>query len=62
MAPKRSKSNLPSKICPVCELPFTWRKKWSDCWEDVKYCSQRCRRRKSQVKSKENYVKRSGTT
>ena len=21
------KSNLPSKICPVCNRPFTWRKK-----------------------------------
>ena len=22
------KSDLPRKICPVCGLPFTWRKKW----------------------------------
>ncbi len=25
---KKTKANLPSKICPVCQLPFTWRKKW----------------------------------
>ncbi|MDY6882249.1 MAG: DUF2256 domain-containing protein, partial [Pseudomonadota bacterium] len=26
------KSNLPSKICPVCDRPFTWRKKWERDW------------------------------
>ncbi|AEA98182.1 MULTISPECIES: DUF2256 domain-containing protein [Alteromonas] len=36
------KSNLPSKICPVCDRPFTWRKKWERDWENVKYCSKRC--------------------
>ncbi|NDJ16158.1 DUF2256 domain-containing protein [Myxacorys almedinensis] len=45
----RAKSALPTKICPVCNLPFTWRKKWADCWDDVKYCSDRCRRHKSQA-------------
>ncbi|XZE53342.1 DUF2256 domain-containing protein [Planctomycetaceae bacterium SH139] len=40
----RSKSDLPSKICPVCRRPFAWRKKWARCWNEVKYCSQRCRR------------------
>ncbi|MGB3298228.1 MAG: DUF2256 domain-containing protein, partial [Phormidesmis sp.] len=29
--------------------PFTWRKKWERCWDDVKYCSERCRRRRSQA-------------
>ncbi|TVQ42759.1 MAG: DUF2256 domain-containing protein [Gloeocapsa sp. DLM2.Bin57] len=43
-------SELPSKICPVCGLSFTWRKKWEKCWDDVKYCSERCRRRKSNSK------------
>tara|TARA_B100000282_G_C31502086_1_gene385454 strand:+ start:454 stop:597 length:144 start_codon:yes stop_codon:yes gene_type:complete len=38
------KSDLPRKICPVCGLPFVWRKKWSKDWENVKYCSERCRR------------------
>ncbi|MDX2229325.1 MAG: DUF2256 domain-containing protein [Leptolyngbyaceae cyanobacterium bins.349] len=45
-----AKSNLPTKICPVCDRPFTWRKKWEDCWDDVKYCSDRCRKRRSQGK------------
>ncbi|MBW4696745.1 MAG: DUF2256 domain-containing protein [Aphanocapsa lilacina HA4352-LM1] len=39
-----TKSNLPSKICAVCGLPFEWRRKWADCWDEVKYCSERCRR------------------
>ncbi|MDC3232135.1 DUF2256 domain-containing protein [Prochlorococcus sp. AH-716-A09] len=40
---------LQSKICPVCNRPFNWRKKWKDCWKEVKYCSNRCRNRKSLV-------------
>ncbi|TVQ51596.1 MAG: DUF2256 domain-containing protein [Spirulina sp. DLM2.Bin59] len=42
----RQKADLPQKICPVCDRPFTWRKKWATCWEEVKYCSDRCRRRR----------------
>ncbi|MEQ9671135.1 DUF2256 domain-containing protein [Coleofasciculus sp. G2-EDA-02] len=49
MARVHSKSDLPTKICPVCERPFTWRKKWAKCWDNVKFCSERCRRRKSQA-------------
>ncbi len=40
----RAKADLPTKRCPVCQRPFTWRKKWADCWDHVKYCSERCRR------------------
>ena len=40
----RKKSELPSKICRNCGLPFVWRKKWERDWEQVKYCSERCRR------------------
>ncbi len=40
------KSELPTKICLVCNRPFTWRKKWKKDWEAVKYCSERCRRNK----------------
>jgi hypothetical protein len=39
------------KVCWVCDRPFTWRKKWANCWDEVKYCSERCRRRSSQAKS-----------
>ncbi|QHT70122.1 DUF2256 domain-containing protein [Rhodocytophaga rosea] len=37
------KAYLPEKICEVCNRPFTWRKKWKNCWEAVKYCSDKCR-------------------
>ncbi|WP_339641307.1 DUF2256 domain-containing protein [uncultured Porticoccus sp.] len=38
------KADLPGKICVVCHRPFHWRKKWRRVWQDVKYCSERCRR------------------
>ncbi|WP_415920939.1 DUF2256 domain-containing protein [Tateyamaria sp. SN6-1] len=44
MARMRRKSDLPEKMCPVCNRPFTWRKKWERVWDEVKYCSDRCRR------------------
>ncbi|WP_316664883.1 DUF2256 domain-containing protein [Ralstonia psammae] len=37
------KQNLPSKPCPQCGLSFVWRKKWAKTWDEVKYCSARCR-------------------
>ena len=43
MARMQKKSQLPSKVCPVCERAFTWRKKWQRDWENVVYCSDRCR-------------------
>ncbi|MDC6351786.1 DUF2256 domain-containing protein [Zeaxanthinibacter sp. PT1] len=42
-----SKVNLPSKLCPVCKKPFQWRKKWERNWDEVVYCSKRCRGSKS---------------
>ncbi|MEW5621182.1 DUF2256 domain-containing protein [Pseudomonas putida] len=38
------KSFLPSKVCVVCGRPFNWRKRWARCREQVRYCSERCRR------------------
>jgi hypothetical protein len=40
------KQDLPQKICQACGRPFAWRKKWERDWENVKYCSERCRRSK----------------
>jgi len=40
---QNKKSDLPEKICPVCNRPFRWRKKWAKVWDEVKYCSDRCR-------------------
>ena len=47
---KYSKSNLPEKICQSCNRPFQWRKKWEKCWEEVKYCSDRCKSNRNSVK------------
>jgi hypothetical protein len=38
------KAELPQKTCDVCGRPFTWRKKWAKDWDQVRYCSERCRR------------------
>lgn len=39
----RREADLPQKTCTVCGRPFTWRKKWEKVWDEVKYCSDRCR-------------------
>ncbi|MEP4146174.1 MAG: DUF2256 domain-containing protein [Halioglobus sp.] len=38
-----------SKVCPVCRLSFNNRKKWQQRgqWEQIIYCSARCRARGS---------------
>jgi hypothetical protein len=41
-----SKENLPQKFCVACKKPFTWRKKWERDWENVRYCSEKCRLQK----------------
>ena len=46
LAKMRKKADLPTKTCAACGLPFTWRRKWEKVWEEVKYCSDRCRARK----------------
>jgi len=38
-----AKSNLAQKTCAHCNRPFAWRRKWARVWEEVKYCSDRCR-------------------
>ena len=40
------KVNLPEKICKTCQRPFSWRKKWEKNWEEVMYCSDKCRMNK----------------
>jgi hypothetical protein len=43
------KQHLPQKNCKVCQKPFVWRKKWEKTWEQVIYCSERCRRNKDNI-------------
>jgi hypothetical protein len=45
------KAHLPQKPCAACGLPFMWRKKWEKDWENVKYCSDRCRKEHKTKKS-----------
>ena len=47
MARRIAKSDLPTKVCVVCQRPFTWRKAWSKVWDEVRYCSDACRRRRN---------------
>lgn len=37
------KGDLPSKPCAACGRPFAWRRKWARDWENVRFCSDRCR-------------------
>ncbi|MGD8977261.1 MAG: DUF2256 domain-containing protein [Gammaproteobacteria bacterium] len=41
------KGDLPSRTCVRCGRPFAWRRKWADCWSEVRYCSRRCRAARS---------------
>jgi hypothetical protein len=40
------RSPLPEKPCATCGRTITWRKKWERDWENVRHCSDRCRRHK----------------
>ncbi len=44
MAKMVRKGDLPSKPCAACGRPFAWRKKWEKVWDEVRFCSDRCRR------------------
>ncbi len=35
-----------TKICTSCGREMVWRKAWARNWDDVRYCSDRCRARK----------------
>ena len=41
---KGNKSYLPSKPCLACGRAMTWRKHWAKNWDEVRYCSEACRR------------------
>jgi len=44
MSAQRNHNNVPVKDCVTCGRPFTWRKKWEKCWDEVLTCSERCKR------------------
>ena len=43
MAKMVRKGDLPTKICATCQRSFAWRKKWAKVWDEVRFCSDRCR-------------------
>ncbi len=43
MARMVKKGDLPTKPCACCGRPFAWRKKWERVWDEVRFCSDRCR-------------------
>jgi hypothetical protein len=43
MAKMVRKGDLPTKPCAACGRPFAWRKKWERVWDEVRFCSDRCR-------------------
>ncbi|MEO0918779.1 MAG: DUF2256 domain-containing protein [Pseudomonadota bacterium] len=47
MAKMTRKRDLAEKMCVTCGRPFAWRKKWEKVWDEVRYCSDRCRRDKN---------------
>ena len=49
----RRKQDLPEKVCESCGRPFAWRKKWGRVWDQVKYCSDACRRKGTRPVQKE---------
>ncbi|NAZ35369.1 DUF2256 domain-containing protein [Rubellimicrobium sp. CFH 75288] len=40
----RRKGDLPSKPCATCGRPMVWRRAWAKVWDEVRHCSERCRR------------------
>ncbi|GLS88036.1 hypothetical protein GCM10010873_30100 [Cypionkella aquatica] len=52
MTKMRRKADLPVKICASCGRPMVWRKAWEKVWDEVKYCSDRCRKTKVKAAGK----------
>jgi hypothetical protein len=47
----KKKRDFPEKICPVCNRPFLWRKRWEKIWEEVVYCSDKCRKNRNKTQA-----------
>ena len=41
---KGNKQSLPSKPCVACGRAMSWRKRWARSWDEVKFCSDACRK------------------
>jgi hypothetical protein len=49
---KGNKAALPSKPCTVCGRAMSWRKAWAKNWEQVRYCSDGCRKKKGEKEAR----------
>jgi hypothetical protein len=38
---------MESKVCVTCGRTIEYRKKWAQNWDDIKHCSERCRRNRN---------------
>ena len=47
-----NKSHLPSKPCVSCGRPMSWRKAWAKNWDEVRYCSDACRKQRGNATTK----------
>ncbi|MDB9813414.1 DUF2256 domain-containing protein [Gammaproteobacteria bacterium] len=45
------KLNLKEKICKNCHRSFVWRKKWERSWDQIKFCSIRCKSESKKMSS-----------
>ncbi|ACU54912.1 conserved hypothetical protein [Acidimicrobium ferrooxidans DSM 10331] len=44
-----TKGAVPAKVCATCGRVMTWRRRWERTWDEVRYCSDACRRAKSRA-------------
>jgi hypothetical protein len=51
MPKMRKKADLPTKVCAVCDRPFAWRRKWARDWDEVRHCSDACRKKSVKAKT-----------
>lgn len=49
MSKTKSQQPKATKICATCGRPFEIRRKWRNNWDEVKYCSERCRNHRHAV-------------
>ena len=42
-----------TKVCAACGRTMEWRKSWAKNWDEVKYCSDRCRSGKPKEKDRD---------
>jgi hypothetical protein len=48
--------NLQSKLCHSCGRSFDYRKKWAKNWDEIKYCSDECKKNKNKFDYSNNIL------